>query len=84
MLHHNDFKTRKGKRNMGQNRRLKIVISNDPAREGCMNLDFAISHFGENFPEESTTITIYEVLSDNTEKKLFERRNGEWIDFSIE
>ena len=47
-----------------------------------MNLDFAISHFDESFPDVATTIVIYEVLSDNTEKILFERRNGEWIDSS--
>ena len=69
---------------MKQNRNLKVVISNYPSRNGLMNLDFAISHFGEDFPEATTTITIYEVLSNNMEKKILERRNGEWIDFFIE
>ena len=65
---------------MKRNRNLKVTISNQPTRVGCMNLNFAISRFSEEYPQTEIAITIYEVSSDGTEKKLCERKNGEWID----
>ena len=66
---------------MDRKKELLISLSNGNVCHGIMNLNFAISHFSEDYPEAETTITIYEISSEGRYTKLCERKDGEWIDF---
>ena len=64
---------------MEERKKLMVMISNIPTHHGIMTMSFAISHFGLKYPNAETTISIFELLPDESVRKLNERINGDWI-----
>ena len=66
---------------MEERKKLIVMISDIPTHHGVMTVNFALSHFGSKHPNEETTISIFELLPDESIRKLYERINGKWMTF---
>lgn len=61
-------------------RKLVVSFSNGVECYGLIDLDFAISHVAELFPDASINVLIQKIENNNNCVCLYERINGEWIE----